>query len=102
LLKSVSADLSGCWPQGSRITNLIALHLSRRASPLANRELDFIGLLAERLSRQEIADRLCISTKAVKRHVESIYIELGVAGGQQAVAEARKLASLSSPPTGNA
>jgi LuxR family maltose regulon positive regulatory protein len=58
---------------------------------LTNRELEILGLLAERLSRQEIADQLHISNATVKRHAENIYSKLGVPGRRQAVAKAREL-----------
>jgi LuxR family maltose regulon positive regulatory protein len=71
-------------------------------SALTNRELETLGLLAERLSRQEIADQLHISNATVKRHAENIYSKLGVAGRRQAVAKARELAILSGPIAGSA
>jgi LuxR family maltose regulon positive regulatory protein len=70
--------------------------------PMTNRELDILGLLADRLSRQEIADRLHISTATVKRHAENIYSKLHVTGRRQAVAKARELAILSGPRAGTA
>jgi LuxR family maltose regulon positive regulatory protein len=69
---------------------------------MTNRELEILGLLAERLSRQEIADRLHISNATVKRHAENIYSKLGVAGRRQAVAKAREIAILSGPIAGSA
>jgi LuxR family maltose regulon positive regulatory protein len=66
-------------------------------SAMTNRELEILGLLADRLSRQEIADRLCISTATVKRHAENIYAKLGVPGRRQAVAKATELGILSGP-----
>ena len=67
------------------------------ASALTNRELDILDLLSERLSRQEIADRLCISTATVKRHAENLYSKLGVAGRRQAVTKATELGILGAP-----
>ena len=69
---------------------------------LTHRELDILGLLAERLSRQEIADRLHISSSTVKRHAENIYSKLGVAGRRQAVAKARELGILGGGIAGSA
>ena len=69
---------------------------------MTNRELEILDLLAARLSRQEIADRLQISTATVKRHAENIYSKLGVAGRLQAVIKARELAILSRPAASNA
>jgi len=72
------------------------------ASTMTNRELDILGLLAERLSRQEIADRLHISTATVKRHAENIYSKLHVTGRRQAVVKARELDILSGARGGTA
>ena len=69
---------------------------------MTNRELEILDLLADRLSRQEIADRLHISTSTVKRHAENIYSKLHVTGRRQAVAKARELAILSGPRAGTA
>ena len=70
--------------------------LEQRTTPsaMSNRELEILVLLAERLSRKEIADRLYISTATVKRHAENIYAKLGVPGRRQAVDKARELAIL--------
>ncbi|MBW2160106.1 MAG: AAA family ATPase [Deltaproteobacteria bacterium] len=70
---------------------------TQMSAAMTNRELEILGLLADRLSRQEIADRLCISTATVKRHAENIYSKLGVPGRRQAVAKARDLGILSHP-----
>ncbi len=70
---------------------------TQMSAAMTNRELEILGLLADRLSRQEIADRLCISTATVKRHAENIYCKLGVPGRRQAVAKARDLGIFSGP-----
>jgi len=70
---------------------------TQMSAAMTNRELEILGLLADRLSRQEIADRLCISTATVKRHAENIYSKLGVPGRRQAVAKARDLGIFSGP-----
>jgi LuxR family maltose regulon positive regulatory protein len=70
---------------------------TQMSAAMTNRELEILGLLADRLSRQEIADRLCISTATVKRHAENIYTKLGVPGRRQAVAKATDLGVLSGP-----
>jgi LuxR family maltose regulon positive regulatory protein len=59
--------------------------------PLSDREQQILGLLAERLSNKEIADRLHVSTVTVKRHAANIYQKLGVHSRRQAVAKASGL-----------
>ncbi len=66
-------------------------HNSSSAEKLSNRELDIIKLLALRLSNQEIADKLFISTSTVKRHTINIYHKLGVNKRRDAVEVAKKL-----------
>jgi LuxR family maltose regulon positive regulatory protein len=62
--------------------------------PLSERELEVLGLIAEGLSNREIAQRLFISPKTVKRHTSSVYGKLGVHSRTQAVAKARTLGVL--------
>ncbi len=64
--------------------------------PLSTRELQVLCLIAEGLTNQEIAQRLFISPKTVKRHASSIYGKLGVHSRTQAVATADRLGIL--PP----
>jgi LuxR family maltose regulon positive regulatory protein len=63
--------------------------------PLSERELEVLGLIAEGLSNREIAQRLFISPRTVKRHTSSIYGKLCVHSRMQAVAKARTLGILS-------
>jgi LuxR family maltose regulon positive regulatory protein len=55
---------------------------------LSNRELDIIVLLSQRLSNNEIAEKLFISLATVKRHAVTIYQKLGVKNRRQAVQKA--------------
>jgi LuxR family maltose regulon positive regulatory protein len=64
--------------------------------PLSARELQVLQLIAEGLTNQEIAQRLFISPKTVKRHASSIYDKLDVHSRTQAAARARTLGILSS------
>jgi LuxR family maltose regulon positive regulatory protein len=64
--------------------------------PLSARELQVLQLIAEGLTNREIAQRLFISPKTVKRHASSIYGKLDVHSRTQAAARARTLGILSS------
>jgi LuxR family maltose regulon positive regulatory protein len=64
---------------------------------LSRRELELLGLIAEGLSNQDIAERLFLSPHTVKVHVRNIYAKLDVSSRTQAVARARALDLL---PTG--
>jgi LuxR family maltose regulon positive regulatory protein len=52
--------------------------------PLTNRELEILGLLAQRSSTKEIAAKLFISSLTVKKHLTNIYGKLNVSNRQQA------------------
>ena len=64
--------------------------------PLTNRELDVLDLLEQRLSNKEIAVKLFISPKTVKKHLENIYGKLNVSSRRQAVEKAVALGILPS------
>jgi two-component system OmpR family response regulator len=74
----------------ARITGLV----ERRASPaepkrgLTDREHEVLGLLAEGLRQDEIAEQLVISKKTVGTHIEHILGKLGVRSRAEAVAAA--------------
>lgn len=59
--------------------------------PLSEREMEVLGLLAERLSDKEIAERLRISPLTVRRHSVNLYQKLHVNSRRQAVARAQAL-----------
>jgi LuxR family maltose regulon positive regulatory protein len=58
---------------------------------LTLRESDVLDGLGRRLSYQEIADELYISSGTVKHHVGNIYSKLGVANRRQALLKAQSL-----------
>ncbi len=62
--------------------------------PLSDRELEVLQLLAEGLSRPEIANKLILSLNTIKTHTRNIYSKLGVNNQMQAVSKARALGFL--------
>ena len=65
----------------SRLTHVLS-------EPLTDRELDVLGLIAERLSNKEIARRLHVSLPTVKSHALKIYQKLHVNDRWSAVEKA--------------
>lgn len=59
--------------------------------PLSARELEVLRLVAAGRSNREIADRLVISIRTVKKHVENIHGKLGASNRTEAAARAREL-----------
>ncbi len=65
-------------------------HLPSLAFPeLTEREREILGLMAQRLTNQEIAERLVLSSKTVRNHVSNIFTKLQVADRTQAILRAR-------------
>lgn len=62
--------------------------------PLSKREQEVLQLVAEGLTNQQIAARLVISIRTVKKHVENIHSKLGVENRTGAVARGRSLGLL--------
>ena len=61
---------------------------------LTPKELEVLGLLATRLSRREIGQRLYVSLNTVKTHQRALYRKLGVKDRNTAVKRARELGLL--------
>jgi LuxR family maltose regulon positive regulatory protein len=64
---------------------------------LTHRELETLDLLAWRMTNKEIAERLSVSSAAVKKRLESIYAKLGVHDRRAAVAEAVACGLINAP-----
>lgn len=62
--------------------------------PLTPKELEVLGLLATRLSRREIGERMYVSLNTVKTHQRAVYRKLGVEHRGAAVSRARELGLL--------
>lgn len=85
------------FPLDSR--NAVAVAAAEKLSaeiiePLSEREIEVLGLLAERLSDKEIAERLRISPLTVRRHSVNLYQKLHVNSRRQAVSRAQALGLL--------
>ncbi len=63
---------------------------------LTDREFEIISLLHQRLSNQEIADKLFVSYSTVKRHTANIYHKLQVSNRREAVSKALSLKIITS------
>jgi LuxR family maltose regulon positive regulatory protein len=61
---------------------------------LTPKELEVLGLLATRLSRNEIGQRLYVSLNTVKTHQRALYRKLGVEDRSAAIKRARELGRL--------
>lgn len=61
---------------------------------LTRKELEVLACLAEGRSNREIADALFVTPATVKSHLAHIYVKLGVAGRQEAMARAVALGLL--------
>lgn len=84
---------------GSALDPKIALRLikqlrTNRSSPLTNRELEVLQLVASGLRNKEISDRLQLSDRTVRFHVENIHRKLGVQNRTGAVKVATELGLL--------
>jgi LuxR family maltose regulon positive regulatory protein len=64
------------------------------AEGLTPKEFEVLGLLATRLSRREIGQRLYVSLNTVKTHQRALYRKLGVQDRNTAVKRARELGLL--------
>jgi LuxR family maltose regulon positive regulatory protein len=68
--------------------------MAKLPEPLTARELEILGLLAERLSYKEIASRLHISEGTVSQHINHIYRKLNVSRRVEAISNALSLGIL--------
>src|SRR5262245_45255297 len=66
--------------------------------PLTRREREILALLAQGLTRPEIADKLTVALSSVKTHLQHVYGKLGVNDRRQAIVRAGALGLLDSPP----
>ena len=58
---------------------------------ITKREYEVLGLIAQGLSNNEIADRLFVSTSTVKTHLSNLFIKLDASRRTQALQKAKEL-----------
>jgi two-component system, NarL family, response regulator LiaR len=58
---------------------------------VTKREYEVLGLIAEGLSNQEIADRLFVSMSTVKTHTSNLFLKLEASRRTQAIQKAKEL-----------
>lgn len=75
-----------------------ARELGYLVEPLTVRELEVLGLLAELLTTEEIAERLFVSVNTVRTHIRSVLRKLGVNRRNAAVRRAREIGILEDGP----
>jgi LuxR family maltose regulon positive regulatory protein len=68
--------------------------ISPLAEPLTPREQEVLRLLAQGATNNEIADRLVVSLRTVKKHVSNLLLKLEAQNRTHAVARARELSLL--------
>lgn len=67
---------------------------SAALNPLTPRQVEVLGLAADGLTEQEIAERLVLSEHTVHRHLGNIYTRLGCSSRAAAVAQASRMGLL--------
>ena len=72
----------------SRAQSLLHKEMRKAASPLSERELEVLRLVASGMTNREIADKLHISEKTVARHISNIFNKLDLSSRSAATAYA--------------
>ena len=71
-----------------RPTKLPAARISLTYADLTNREVEVLRLVAEGYTNREVADSLVIGAATVKRHLDNVFVKLGVSSRTAAAAVA--------------
>ena len=94
LLRAFAAQRSSPQPQPTIPPTAQVTAQAAMIEPLTRREQQVLELLAQRMTAQEIAQRLVVSDQTVKRHRANIYQKLGVHSRRDAIAAAVALGIL--------
>lgn len=78
----------GAGPDLARLAHLVGAAARRQASELTERECEVVRLVAAGMSNREIASRLVISEHTVARHLQNIFMKLGISSRAAATAYA--------------
>lgn len=86
LITAIKAVAGGDSYFSREVSQKLFQHLTQNQTPkrnlketqLTNREVEILKLIAEELTNQEIADRLCISTRTVDTHRRNLMQKLDV------------------------
>lgn len=98
VLRAIRAASNGEAIFGPSIAQRLMQHFTRHTSgghsrdlfpELTEREREILALMAQRLTNQEIAERLVLSGKTIRNHVSNIFSKLQVADRAEAIMRAR-------------
>jgi LuxR family maltose regulon positive regulatory protein len=96
ILCAFPAQRSSPQPQPVKPPAAGAAAQAAMIEPLTRRELEILELLAQRMTAQEIAQKLVVSDQTVKRHRANVYQKFGVHSRRDAITAAVALGILSS------
>ncbi|MBI9020771.1 MAG: response regulator transcription factor [Verrucomicrobia bacterium] len=102
--EGIRSVMDGGHPIDAGIARFILTSLKKplpkneQLTPLSNREIEILTLLADGLARKEIADRLDIGTSTVVTHLGHIYDKLNVPNAPSAVSKAYRSGILPAKP----
>jgi LuxR family maltose regulon positive regulatory protein len=87
-LRSLADERTELQPLVDEVESLASSSTHGRAEPLTDREISVLRYLQSRLTHQEIAGELGISTNTLKTHTRALYRKLGAGSRADAVAAA--------------
>jgi DNA-binding NarL/FixJ family response regulator len=91
LIDSLVELENGGAPMSTNIARMVVSSFHRnRQSPLSNRELEVLELLASGKSYSTIADQLFVDKETVKSHIKNIYLKLEVHSKAEAIEKAKR------------